>query len=191
MEAPPEADEDLYRRVRQGDLAAFDRLYARYERRLFGFILRMVRSRADAEDLFHESFLCVLAGREVGFSATRGSFCAWMYRIARNKCLNHLRGRRHGRAVALEPGVDATAGPGSAEDGLWERERAGAVAQAVERLPPALSELFHLRSSGLSYEDMAQVLEVPLGTVKSRMNQLVRTLKEEVSEWNAPSYKMS
>ena len=56
-----------------------------------------------------------------------------------------------------------------------------ALGEAVSRLPVPLSEVYHLRASGLSYEEMAQVLEVPVGTVKSRMHDMVKRLREEVS----------
>ena len=56
---------------------------------------------------------------------------------------------------------------------------------AIARLPPALSEVFHLRTSGLSYEEIADVLEIPLGTLKSRMNQMVTQLREELRPWTA------
>ncbi len=179
-----EADEALYLRVRQGDMAAFDALYGRYERRLFGFILRMVRDRADAEDLFHEAFLGVLESREVRF--TQGSFCTWIYRIARNLCLNHLRGQRRDQGKRASFGaVVPPAGP-TPEEGIGAREAQSGLDRALSRLPLPLCEVYHLRSQGLSYEDMAAVLEVPVGTVKSRMHQMVRRLKEEMGPWSAP-----
>lgn len=182
-----EPDEALYQRARKGDMEAFDALYERYERRLFGFILRMVRDRQDAEDLFHEAFLGVLESREVRFS--QGSFCAWIHRVARNLCLNHLRAHRRdqGRRARLGQVPDPPAP--TPEDGLDQAQDQSAVAHALLRLPPPLSEVYHLRTEGLSYEDMAAVLQVPVGTVKSRMNQLVRKLKEEIGAWSAPACK--
>ena len=121
------SDEALYYKVRRGDLLAFDTLCARYERRLFGFICKMVHNHHDAEDLFHEAFVSVLRSREVSFD--RGNFCGWLYRIARDQCLNHLQ----------------------------------------------------LRSTGLAYEEMAEVLQIPLGTVKLRMNQMTQRLRDELA----------
>jgi RNA polymerase sigma-70 factor (ECF subfamily) len=160
-----DSDEALYRRLHGGDMLAFDTLYERYERRLFGFILRMLRNRQDAEDVFHEALLNVLRSREVRFD--QGNFCAWIYRIARNLCLNHLRsGQRSQRARAQL----VTPPP---------------MPSAEERLPETLAEVYHLRSSGLSYEEMATVLKVPLGTVKSRMHQMTNQLQQEVDTWTA------
>jgi RNA polymerase sigma-70 factor (ECF subfamily) len=170
-------DEVLYHRVRQGDLSAFDLLYGRYERRLFGFICKLVHNHHDAEDLFHESFVSVLRSKEVTFD--RGSFCAWLYRIARNQSYNHLRSGR--RASQLQQQVAAPSPPPSAEVTFADGERAAFLEQAVATLPPLLAEIYHLRSAGLSYEEMAEVLRIPLGTVKSRMNQMTQRLRDDVA----------
>lgn len=177
------SDEALYQQVHQGDLAAFDVLYERYERRLFSYLLRMTGSRVDAEDLMHEAFLSVLRSPEVDLN--RATFCTWLYRIARNRCLNHLRSARRADHALVTVAAEAPAPAPSAEVVYQEGALLRALHEAVSRLPAPLSELFHLRSSGLSYEQMAQVLEVPLGTVKSRMNQMMNQLRLEVSPWTA------
>jgi len=159
-----------------GDLTAFDQLYARYEKPLFGLIWRELSSQAEAEDVLHETFLTVLKQRDGG----RRSFKAWLFQVARNLCLNRVRGRKRGeRAVAL----DASAPPAAVQ--LPEAQLAGAqMAQlleaAVTRLPETLSSLYRLRVAGLSYDELAEVLELPLGTVKSRMHEMVTRLREEM-----------
>jgi RNA polymerase sigma-70 factor (ECF subfamily) len=176
-----ESDEALYRRVREGDMGAFDLLYQRYETLLFGYLVRTLRNRADAEDVFHDTFLNTLRSPEVQLET--GSFRAFLFRVARNLCLNrHRAGQRGDRALERlpEPSQELDA-QGSLERG----ELLAALDQAVARLPPALSELYHLRSAGLSYEEMAGVLAIPLGTIKSRMNQMVGILREEVKPWTA------
>jgi RNA polymerase sigma-70 factor (ECF subfamily) len=175
-----DTDERLYQRVREeGDLAAFDLLYARYETQLFGFLVRTLRSREDAEDVFHDAFLNALKSRDVKLE--EGSFRSWLFRIAKNLCQNRRRSEGRGaRALAALPEPPA---PPAADDSMERGELHAALHQAVERLPPALSEVYQLRSSGLSYEEMAHVLAVPLGTLKSRMNQMVGILREEVKPW--------
>jgi RNA polymerase sigma-70 factor (ECF subfamily) len=107
-----------------------------------------------------------------------------MYRVARNLALNAQRkGQRGEKAALAHPDRERTAPP--ADHALEEEELARALAQAVKRLPPALAELFHLRSSGMSYEEMASVLEIPLGTIKSRMHQMVAQLREDLGPWTA------
>ena len=172
-----ESDEALYQRARRGDLAAFDVLYARYERRVFGFVLRLVQDRAEAEELFHDTFLNLLEAPPARFQDA--SFAAWLFRIARNLAVNRLRSKSRGaRALSRAAAVENL--PPTPEQRVLEEERSFALADAVRRLPEGLADVFHLRSSGLSYEEIAGVLEVPLGTVKSRMNALVHHLQGAV-----------
>lgn len=169
-------DEVLYHQVWAGDLRAFDLLYRRYAGRLLGFLLRMVHNHHDAEDLFHEAFLSVLRSRQVTFD--RASFATWLYRIARNLGLNHLRTQRrrqalHAESDELQP-LDTHP---VADEALAQSESAAELGRAVDTLPPPLAELYRLRTAGLSYEEMASRLQLPLGTVKSRMNQMTQRLQ--------------
>jgi RNA polymerase sigma-70 factor (ECF subfamily) len=187
-----DSDETLYTRVKKGDMRAFDVLYARYETSLFGFLLSQLRSREDAEDVFHEAFLNALKSREVVFDRERG-FKTWLYRIAKNLASNRARSSRRGARALTEIGAATSSAGGlpapdaarPADDTLAEHELRVALDAAVLRLPDSLSEVYHLRSSGLSYEEIAQVLEIPLGTLKSRMNQMVTQLREDLRPWTA------
>jgi RNA polymerase sigma-70 factor (ECF subfamily) len=173
------SDEALLERLLQGDMGAFDALYTRYERPLFGFVRRYLSDTAEAEDVFHEAFIAMLE------QARRGqpprSFRAWLYTVARNLCLNRLRDRRRAtRALAAK--AREPAGPQEQPDsGLLRQEAAESLRQAVDRLPDPLGELYALRSGGLSYAELAEVLDIPLGTVKSRMNDMLKRLREEMS----------
>ncbi len=176
-----DSDEELYGRVRSGDMAAFDLLYERYASRLFGFLRAQLRSQHDAEDVFHEAFLRTLKSSEVTFE--RGGFRTWLYRIARNLALNSLRKDQRGvraRAQLFEEESDT-----GADAKIEERELFVALDGAVARLPQSLSEVYHLRTSGLTYEEMATILEIPLGTLKSRMNQMTTQLREDLRPWTA------
>jgi RNA polymerase sigma-70 factor (ECF subfamily) len=173
-----DSDEHLYERLRAGELRAFDGLYERYERRLFGFILSYLQDPAEAEDVFHETFLGVLRSREVRFE--RGSFKSWLYQIARNESLNRLRKQNRWKRVAEVARAEPAKDP---EPDLDAQKAELALGEAVSRLPVPLSEVYHLRASGLSYEEMAQVLDVPVGTVKSRMHEMLQQLKKEMRPW--------
>jgi RNA polymerase sigma-70 factor (ECF subfamily) len=178
-----ESDERLYERLRDGALEAFDVLYDRYERPLFAFVRALSGDAAEAEDVFHESFLEVLRSREVDFS--QGSFKSWIYRIARNRCLNRLRSRRRGERALDEWAAGEPAAGEPADARLQARQAETALGIAVERLPSRLSEVYRLRASGLSYEEMASVLAVPLGTVRSRIHEMVTRLQQEMKSWTA------
>jgi RNA polymerase sigma-70 factor, ECF subfamily len=177
-------DETLFLRVREGDMEAFDRLYERYESRLFAYLRAMLGDRLDAEEVLHDAFMNAL--RSEPDKLEDGAFRAWLYRIARNLALNRRRdaGRREKKIAdaARESGRVAEA----ADDVLEARQLEVALAAAVRRLPEPLSELYQLRTSGLSYEQIAYVASVPVGTVKSRMHQMVHVLREELKPWIAP-----
>lgn len=174
------SDEVLYARLIQGELAALDTLYSRYQRHLFGFILAQLADRQEAEDVLHDAFIAVLRER-LGGHYVPTCFRAWIYQIARNLCLNRLRSRkRAARAVSAAAEV-AVPSPVEPEDALVSAQSREALRKVVARLPPALSELFHLRAGGLSYEEMARVLEIPVGTVKSRMHELMSRMREDGS----------
>jgi RNA polymerase sigma-70 factor, ECF subfamily len=177
-----DSDEALYARVKRGDLPAFDELYARYASRLFGFLRPQLPTRADAEDVFHESLLATLESPEVAFD--RGSFRTWLYRIARNRVINRLRSYARSE-TALCRLVPLEEAPATADERVAQGQLLRALDGAVARLPSPLSDIYHLRSSGLSYEEMALVLGIPLGTLKSRMNQMVHVLREELKPWIA------
>ena len=172
------SDEALYEALLGGDLKAFDALYARYERPLFGFIRHHLSNAGDAEDVLHETFLAILRDRSSGRSVT--SLKAWLFQVARNLCLNRHRSAQRA-AHALEAELLQPRAPEPQPDAaISQRQTQESLERAVARLPTQLSHLFHLRTRGLSYQEIAEVLSVPLGTVKSRLHQLVSHLREEL-----------
>lgn len=178
-----QSDEALVERLVGGDMAAFDLLYRRYEGPLFGFVYKQLGDQAEAEDVFHEAFMAVLRERE---SMTRvESFRAWIYQVARNLCLNRVRSRKRAdRAVQAE--AKAPVVPSAhAEELLARSEAPAALKRAVAQLPEPFATLYELRTSGLSYEEISQTLGLPLGTVKSRMHEMVGRLREEIKPWTA------
>lgn len=173
------SDEALRERLLRGDLRAFDALYDRHARPLHGFIRRMLGDAHEAEDVLHEAFVAML--RERGRDEVV-SLRAWLYRVARNLCLNRLRARRRGeRALAAEAADLADRSAPSAEERYEDRESARRLRAAVARLPDALAELYALRAGGMSQEEIGAVLGVPVGTVKSRTHEMVTRLREEMT----------
>ena len=171
-----DSDEALYARWLGGDLRAFDQLYARFERPLFGFVRAWVKDAAEAEDVLHETFMTALRERRRDV----GSFRAWIFAIARNRCANVARSQKRRAAPPAE--IDALfADAPSADEQLDAHRRAATLERAVARLPTVLAELYRLRATGLSYQELAELLGIPVGTVKSRMHEMVTRLKQEVA----------
>lgn len=176
------SDERLYLRLVGGDMAAFDELYRRYERRLFAYIVRQVGDRGEAEDIYHEAFMAVLKERRSGRELS--SFKAWIFQVALNLCRNRQRARdRSRRAVDKESGALASSPP--AEQLLAECEAPLALQRAAMQLPEPMADLYRLRTAGLSYDEIAEALDIPLGTVKSRMKAMLARLREEMDQCTA------
>jgi RNA polymerase sigma-70 factor (ECF subfamily) len=173
------SDETLYLQLVGGDMAAFDELYRRYERRLFAYIVRQLGDRSEAEDVYHEAFMAVLKERRSGRELS--SFRAWIFQVARNLCRNRQRARdRSRRAVDKESGALAASPP--TEQLFAEREAPLALQRAAMQLPEPMVDLYRLRTAGLSYDEIAEALDLPVGTVKSRMKAMLRRLREEMDK---------
>lgn len=170
---PHEPDGDLLDRFVRGDPEAFESLFRRFEPVVYGWILRIVRDTGRAEDALVEAFWRAYRGR-ARFDATR-SFGAWMRRIATNAALDQLRAARKD---ALRLGVDARRpSPMPASDDSRESIRI-----AFQRLPPKLQAVAVLALvEGQPYAEIADALEVPIGTVKSRVFRATCALREELA----------
>ena len=173
------SDEELLESLLDGEVRGFDLLHARYERPLFAFIRRHHPQQQEAEDLLHETFLALLRDRAAARAAT--NLKAWLFQVARHLCLNRHRTQRRAAGALSDPAASrAPAAELHPERILLGTERQRALRAAIANLPLELAELWHLRIGGLSYEEMASVLAVPLGTVKSRMHGMVHRLREEL-----------
>ena len=170
---PDEPDADLLERFVRGDQEAFESLFRQFEHDVYGWIVRIVRDASRAEDALVEAFWRAYRGR-ARFDSTR-SFGAWMRRIATNAALDQL---RVARREALRLGVDTPrSAPVAASDNLRE-----SIQIAFRRLPPKLQIVAVLALvEEQSYAEIANALELPIGTVKSRVFRATRALKEELA----------
>lgn len=170
---PNEPDGDLLERFVRGDPEAFESLFRRFERDVYGWIVRIVRDTGRAEDALVEAFWRAYRGR-ARFDSRR-SFGAWMRRIATNAALDQLRAaRREALRLAL---VTPSSAPGPASDTLRE-----SIQIAFRRLPPKLQIVAVLALiEGQPYAEIASALELPLGTVKSRVFRATRALQMELA----------
>ena len=161
------SDEALLAAHLRGDPRAFGELVARHERRIYGLCLRILGNREDAEDAAQEAFLAAL--RKAASFRRAAAFSTWLYRIAVNAATDQARRRGRARLAALDP---EDAGLAVAPGGELGEVVASAVAvqTALAKVPEefrvavVLCDLYRV-----PYADAAQILEVPVGTVKSRV----------------------
>jgi RNA polymerase sigma-70 factor (ECF subfamily) len=173
-----EGDQLLVERARAGERAAFDQLVSRYQRRLMRLLTRLLNDPAEAEDVVQETF--IKAYRALRHFRGDAAFYTWLYRIAINTAKNALLNRkRHVASQRVEPSLSRP--EGSSEDErlrdintpesmLASKQIAQTVNAAMDALPIDLRTAIALREiEGLSYEEIAQIMACPIGTVRSRI----------------------
>ena len=173
---PQELDNDLVKRVQQGEKAAFDLLVLKYQQKVVNLVSRFISDHAECQDVAQEAF--IKAYRALGSFRGDSQFYTWLYRIAANTAKNHLASRSR-KTPAYSVDVD-DAEHFSGESGLKDYtnpenmlltdEIKQTVFAAIEKLPDDLKSAITLREiEGLSYEDIAEVMDCPIGTVRSRI----------------------
>jgi RNA polymerase sigma-70 factor (ECF subfamily) len=175
---PGDDDAALLAAVRSGDAEALAALVRRHQTALYRAALQVVREPSDAQDVVQETFVRVYRGT-AGFRGL-GSVRAWLYRIAVNLAVDLLRRRRREMVGPVEESGDAAAA--DPLDEALRRERAAAVRRAVESLPPHYRLPLVLREwHDLSYEEIAAVLGIPVGTVRSRLHAGREALRRDLA----------
>ena len=169
-------DQQLVARVQRGDKTAFDLLVRKYQHKVAKLVGRYVRDWAEAEDVTQEAFL--KAYRAIGGFRGESAFYTWLYRIAVNSAKNYLDSQNR-RPPTSDMEIDGAelsdGGEGLREQATPERnaltdEIAATVYRVIENLPVDLKTAITLREiEGLSYEEIAQVMDCPIGTVRSRI----------------------
>jgi RNA polymerase sigma-70 factor (ECF subfamily) len=186
------SDQDIVALARAGEEAAYRELIRRYERPLFSLLYRMVRDRELAEDLAQETFVKALNAIES--YRPEFKFSSWIFKIANNAAIDHLR-RRELDTLSLEgsphaetpEAVEATAlqigdRQESPLDTVEARELGGQIEQAIAQLRPEYRSCILLRHvEGRAYEEIAEILNLPLGTVKTYIHRARNELRQALA----------
>lgn len=180
-------DAELVVRVQSGDKSAFDLLVIKYQHKVMKLVSRYIRDSAEVEDVTQEAF--IKAYRALANFRGDSAFYTWLYRIAINTAKNFLvsRGRRppssdiEVETAEVLDGAASLRENATPERNLLRDEIAKTVQQAIESLPEDLRTAITLREiDGLSYEDIAQVMTCPIGTVRSRIFRAREAIDSEL-----------
>lgn len=180
-------DQKLVVRVQKGDKTAFDLLARKYQHKIAKLISRYVRDRREVEDVTQEAL--IKAYRAIGGFRGESAFYTWLYRIAVNTAKNYLesQGRRPpGSDVEIDGAELIESGEALRDQATPERqmltdEIAATVHRVMEHLPPDLRTAITLREfEGLSYEEIAEVMDCPIGTVRSRIFRAREAIDQEL-----------
>ena len=193
MSEPPDlvsaTDQEIVALAREGREAAYRELVRRYERPVFSLVLRMVRDRQLAEDLAQETFVKAL--NAIATYRPEYKFSSWIFKIANNAAIDHLR-RRDLNTLSLDGSPNATSQDDieatalqvgdKSESPLAEleaRELGTSIERAIGQLRPEYRSCILLRHvEGLAYEEIAQMLDLPLGTVKTYIHRARHELRD-------------
>ncbi|MBQ3270722.1 MAG: sigma-70 family RNA polymerase sigma factor [Clostridia bacterium] len=168
----------------QGDAAAFNSLMGMHERRMYAVALRMCGNAEDAQDCLQEAMLRVY--RAISGFKGQSSFSTWLYRITMNTCLDELRKRKNRPSTSLDGLVDAGWSPVDAgetpERHTLRREVRQTLQAMISELPEDMRAAVVLRDiQGYSYDEIAEMLDTNVGTIKSRISRGRERLREKIS----------
>jgi RNA polymerase sigma-70 factor, ECF subfamily len=178
-------DEQLMLAYREGDAGAFDALYRRHKGALYRFVMRSIRDRATAEELYQEIWMRVVEAR--GRYEVQAKFTTWLYAIAHNRLVDHWR-KRGLTLVSLDQEEPAQMDPPAGADyepqhRLEAKQSLARFARALEALPPAQREAFLLHEeAGMSVAEIAHATGANEEAAKSRLRYALSKLKQAIGD---------
>ena len=180
-----DTDQQLVKRVQNGDKRAFDLLVLKYQHKILSIIGRFVKDQAEVQDVAQETF--IKAYRALGNFRGESAFYTWIYRIAINTAKNHLvsRGRRPPAAdvddAEIYSGSEYLKDVATPENQMMRDQLKDVIFKAIKDLPEDLRTAVTLREmEGLSYEEIAEVMDCPVGTVRSRIFRARESIEKQM-----------
>ncbi len=182
------AEKEWIRRAKHGDMDAFEKLILQHEKIVYNLAFRMMYHSEDAKDISQEVFL--KAYRNIGNFDERASFSTWLYRITYNTCIDEMRRQKGKQNYSIEDEFENEDGVmqrqvadsgDTPEEAILKKEQRAEILQALDTLSEEHKMAIILRDvKGLSYEEIAEILQISLGTVKSRISRARNQCKQEI-----------
>jgi len=180
----------LLKRAKKGDVDAFEQLIEKYQKKVYNIALKMLGNKEDAYDMSQEVFIRVY--RSIDKFKEQASLSTWIYKITTNACLDEIRRRKNRFTVSIDDDMELNDskvkrqieydGP-SPEIIVEENELREIINKSIQQLPEQYRVVTILRDiQGFSYEEIANILDVPQGTVKSRINRARAMLRDILYE---------
>lgn len=189
--------EDLVSRIKNGEVDAFQKIYAHYGKKITNYIYRMTGSRAEAEDLTQDTF--VLAYKKIHTLKDNRKFQSWLFRIAQNNVYQKYRGKRpHFESIDQDegPGLSEiqklSSADKSPEDRILSGELQNLVGRAIDELPEKYREVFVLSAlHKLSYQEISEIVGRSLASVKSDIHRARVSVRNQIKSYLGDNYGMS
>ena len=175
---------DLIKRITERDEKALSKLYDRYAKLLYGFIFTIVKKQAEAEDVLQELFVQIWE-KASSFDTARGNVYTWLVTLARNRAIDRIRSKQYRTQGQHDAdfGVELIENPDGSSplDAVVTSERADVVRNALQTLPAEQREVIQIAYfGGYTQTEIAAQLNVPLGTIKTRMRQGMKKLQAQL-----------
>ena len=189
----PQTDGELVLKIRQGDQFAFDQLFAKYQTAVYRFVRYLTQNRNEADDLFQETWLRVV--KYLPCTPEIKDFKAWVFRIATNRHRDELRKRRIRRPFQSLKPLDSSVDGDDQDfqnqgvipttlDKTDKVDLGPAINRAISRLPIKQRRVFVLKEiEGFKHREIAEMLGLPVGTIKSLLHRAIKKLQKELSEF--------
>lgn len=181
-------DKQFISKAKQGDMAAFEELILQHEKMVYNVALRMMNHSEDAKDISQEVF--IKAYRNISNFDERSTFSTWIYRITTNTCIDEMRKRKGKQTFSLDNEFEGEKSnwkrevaddADTPEKSILKKEEKNEILMAMEGVSEEYKMVFILRDiQGLSYEEISDILDLTLGTVKSRISRARKNIKEEI-----------
>ena len=168
----------------KGDDKAFEMLYHRYRRQLYGFLKNLTGNPSVADEIFEETWIKIID--KLPQYRDDGKFSAWLFRIGRNLFIDHVRREKHltGALRIDDEEVQELSGQGTLEpdQSVSNRDLAQVLTRAVQTLPEDQREVFLLRQQDLSFKEIAEIQNCPLNTALGRMQYALKSLRKIIQD---------